>query len=282
MRNWWEESELASAGGEPLGRYLETADYHAPGLLRLEDSRLRWENDLTVAPSLRIDRPGSTAVSQKILEQFLRLADANDAAVLRMARRWGPLYLEDDFRPFDWESSNYWRRGLQQFHPLDSEPVEGWRAYSRLADALLRIANALRQEETVTNSMRRAVVEAGVPGLSWLVDVRRPATNRGFVHYLVARWLEAGQVSLEFSWEADRPALKFGGRLFGFLGYQIAAAVAGTRGIAICSACCRPYFRTNKAPKAGQANFCPDAPCQAESHNWRRRNPIVSPKEENE
>jgi hypothetical protein len=77
-----------------------------------------------------------------LLEGFIRLADGSDEAVLRYARRWGPLWLCEHGVPWQYDGKECIPPATDS-SPWCEESLDKWREYAREARAVLRIARKL-------------------------------------------------------------------------------------------------------------------------------------------
>ncbi len=75
----------------------------------------------------------------------------------------------------------------------------------------------------------------------------------------VDRWLELGRVRPFCVLRGKTLTVRFGGGpgggLFAALALQLLIAVTGTRGLAICTACTRPYA-PKRRPNPNRRNYC--------------------------
>jgi hypothetical protein len=75
--------------------------------------------------------------------------------------------------------------------------------------------------------------------------------------------LELGRVRPWLTWEgagtSERPKLMFSGPdLLSYLALQLCLTATKHDALAVCSYCSRQYTPLQRAPKAGQRNFCPE------------------------
>jgi len=134
-------SELLSPD-QSLDSYVNGLVWHFPRELQVDDTFLRWDRrpkpDVLVRPSA------------KMLEDFVRLADAPRERILRYAEEWGPLWLCEHglhwrlcgpgcYPRTDPDSGQWWS--------WDCEYLEHWRKLAAEARAVLKIARALNSGE---------------------------------------------------------------------------------------------------------------------------------------
>jgi hypothetical protein len=109
------------------------------------------------------------------------------------------------------------------------------------------------------------------PGQSALFD-------RKVVEEAVNRWLRIGAVSLSLEWWEPRPTVRLDSgplsALFGALALQLLQAVARSDGLALCSACGRPYT-PERRPDPNRRHYCPQcrnaAPHRDAVRSWRAK-----------
>jgi transposase len=92
---------------------------------------------------------------------------------------------------------------------------------------------------------------------------------------VIAQWLYPAWPEIIFEWEAEHPSLGLSTpRLWDILALKIVLAAGLSDGIAICSACGRPYL-PDQQPKAGRRSYCPECralgkPQRDASRDYRR------------
>ncbi len=135
------------------------------------------------------------------------------------------------------------------------EPIEAWRTWAARAYALLSITATLREERAWSENDWRVAVGSE----TW----KNPTTSEECwrdVEYFANLWLGAARVR---PWLVPgNGAVQLGlgsGRgnspLFGALAIQLALAVCGAEGFAVCDGCKRLYAPTRK-PRAGDRGYC--------------------------
>ena len=156
------------------------------------------------------------------------------------------------------------------------EPVEAWREWARRAYALLAVAAALRENKPGTTA-------------DWLAatgseDWRCPKTAEDSwrdLAYMTTHWLGAANVRPRIELAAvGGVRLRLGSTrnnspLFGALAIQLALAVCGAEGFALCDGCKTIYAPTRK-PRANQRSYCKDCrdkgvPQRHAVADWRER-----------
>jgi len=219
-------------------------------------------------------------LSEKLLERFVRLADAPTEEIVEFARRWGLLGSHDlgnypdlldraeDVR----DDVVAHLAGLTQWRGKGREPVAAWRCWSQHAGALLRVSDALRQGQVgrphditvLCHPSPTADTWPDVAGLQprWFrqPDYAPPAStlrnHRELVEVFTERWVHAGHVRPTLRWTANARTVELAGRgLMGALAVNLLAAVHGTISLAVCSGCSGLYLPT-RTPRETQRHFC--------------------------
>lgn len=212
------------------------------------------------------DRPTGTPVNewpgwhpvefdaQRALASFLQVTDA--ASVRSFATRYGPLWActEHDF-PCLWRGIPLGVFG-STCNWVNAEPVDWWLRVAGMMRGVIAAAHRYKEGESLRPEDWRAMgyLPPDAPygrGEGLLIS---SAVNGELQRYGVHIGLRWDLATLEVN-----PGLGFVPALW----QQLASALAGGRPIALCSACAAPYFRSQRAPKTGQRNYCPT--CRAGS-----------------
>jgi hypothetical protein len=248
-----------------LSRPIPSSHILVPGNIRLDGETLVWE----IGTHYRAVKPGPG-----ILEGFLSLQKVPPMAILRYARRWGVLVLDDHGQP-----CNQWRtRG--------TEPIATWKYFSGRARAVLNIAAAIKvgkigsvedwreiaMLDTSADEFERTLGSApqGLPFRYWKPTEKgaRPLKEaRHVVEDDLNAWLSVssqnrfdGRPNFAIEWNRDLAQWQFRidhhGFLFAALALELTLAAIGARGLYTCSGCGLPYLRLRDAPRRGKANFC--------------------------
>jgi len=265
-----------------LGRPVPTGQIFVPEKIWLKDDSIRW----------RMGRkPRMREVSRTMLNQFIRLKDAN--SVLRFAREWGVLALSDNQWTGSGDGQRYWpgRQGMTE----GVESVLAWQYYSKRAQALLNVASALKQDKlgdmsdwgefatfySAPNEMRRIEkwIEEGWGrhnfGLGFTVlngdgtHEERVKLARESIAREIGGWLDCwkddtpkGISDFALRWIDDQQRwdlqIDYHGLLFPAIALQLALVLADADSLYSCSGCGIPYIRPRerKRPKSGWANYC--------------------------
>ncbi len=192
--------------------------------------------------------------AQRALMAFLKVRDA--ASVRSFATRYGPLWActRHEF-PCLWRGVP---RGVfgSQCDWVNGEPIDWW----------LRAAAMMR---SVVAAARRYKAGESLRADDWrAMGYRPPAAPYGrgeglLISAVVNGELQRYGVHVGLRWDLAALEVAPGLGFLPALWQQLAAALAGGRPMAVCSACATPYLRSRRAPKSGQRNYC--AECRARS-----------------
>jgi hypothetical protein len=274
-RSRLEMEGLVTTASANLDRPAGYGAWSRPAEVAAHDSRLVYGAFDDASAVIADVRSGA-----KMLEDFVRLSDAEDAVIESYAQTWGVLGLcakhrlpqthypqrlwqwvdEDEFRPC--RPAGGLKRSASRH-----EPLAGWREFASQGSAMLNIAAALAPklpepvppeawrvlDPLVPMSIEAAVTPSDVDGLK----------QRRLLEMAVQSWLTLGDVSVSFSWRMHRPVIDIGsGSLFGALALQLALAVARVDGLDICDNCGRFFIPKRRNP-AGTPRRCPDTECRS-------------------
>src|SRR5258708_2639244 len=152
----------------PLEHYVNGLEWGLPRALELSADHLAWDAH---RDEERVARPGPG-----LLQDFVKLADAPDGAILKYAARCGPLWLCDCGLPWQVNSPFYQCQvadvpGRPGWH---SEWLSDWRDIARDAGAVLRIAHKLRNRQLAEQADWELVRGKGtrLSGFGVMVPVR--------------------------------------------------------------------------------------------------------------
>jgi hypothetical protein len=244
---------------------LSTGDAEA---IRARGERTTYDD---IKGNRRREPDGQTSITpgSGMLRGFIELANASDVEIREYARRWGPLVLcahglpighhpftvltepaVPSCSPLGWGGHSWW------------EPIERWRALSRGASAILRLAAELHARRPGTDEDWRTLFGSKPRPASDLLDrifaSADFARRMSYLAWEVQNWLVMGQVIVRIHAVRGRTVLRIGGRsLFGALAYSIALAVSKARGQTICSYCDR-LFTPSRRPSGPKRSCCPD------------------------
>ncbi len=277
-RRLWRRAMIDTGYGESatgLDRTLGTAPWVVP-----PDIGLNATGELLVwrwgAPAERRQLPG-----HGLLDDFVRLADAEPERILVYARHWGVFWLPRRHMRLDRRPERLlaqeeaWRQ--QEAREWASEPLTLWRSYSRQARAILTIAavlaNGRPEEEEALWEESWAVLEAAG---GW------PATDpHAALAQAIDDWLKLGDVRPRVRYIDGAPRLRLRpSGLLGALGLALSAAISRAQGVDICRGCSQPYTPERK-PVATRRNYCPacraaKVPLRDAKRDQRARNRAVA------
>jgi hypothetical protein len=233
---------LTHRGGHD--RPLAASGWSAPAVV-LEDDVLRWSYFGIE------DRSASHAeVGPRMLERFLRFADAPAERIAAYAQEYGVLQ-----RPRDGELSAM----------EGAEPIDWWRTLATEATATLDLAAKIRNpraEVTVDDWDRFTTLSVEPMGKWWEYQ----ATSYGplkcagegvldakqLLSLYVSAWLADVSVGLVWSYAGEAEMDLWPGGLLGALGLQLAQSLARTGGLALSCRGCGQSF----SPQHGNQRYC--------------------------
>jgi hypothetical protein len=234
-----------------------TPDYIlVPGVVSFSAGRLRYERS----------RGQRKSPTPRILDGFLRLADATDEQITKFAKRWGPLYLCEHGLPASHnpEYDEHTFFPTPRCEPEDftgragSESLDAWRVLSRKANAIVHLAQALGAAKRGASKDWQTLI----PSLRDDASYEPPAPAL-LLALLANRWVRDAQIHLLVKIRQGVPVLRYGsddifgyGALFGALGIQLLLRITGPQAEVPCSACGAPY-KPSRRPAASKANYCP-------------------------
>ncbi len=155
---------------------------------------------------------------------------------------------------------------LGVFEPKDAailvyqEPCDGWRTYSRQAQAIMNTAARLLKGET-GEAEDWSVLREHLKHHGFMRPKDKLTWERLLLGHVLNGWLEIGDVRPQFEWDTEsnrwQMALRGSGRMgcFGVLSLHLALVAAGVDGFAICAGC-RTSYIPKRQPKAGCDNYC--------------------------
>lgn len=253
--------ELALTRGD-LDRPLSGLRWRPPESIRPEGRGLRWRQTGEYIQA-----------AAGMLEGFLRLASGPEARILQYARKWGVLglckhglpYLGMPHTRLAW--CELQRERGTGAHYGAWESFDSWRLYSKSAGSVLSVAAYLHRDRLAPADDVRAACALVTPTVQRLLghepedSVATLDDQRVLVDGLVNLWLWLGGVRIVFDWSRQGAVIGLGGHawhhgLFGALAVQLMLAVCRSDGLALCSACSKPYAPRRRL-KARQRSYCP-------------------------
>lgn len=234
-----------------------------------------------------------------MLSGFVQLVEASDEAIAEYGKTWGQLHVCDEHMlpvthvRFSIAAASYPPCRIAAIGaPSSRTPILVWRYWSRAAQALLRIANALREgnsgqpgdwhaiSQSELDIWRREMVlfaryqppneprTNDVHGQAlaflprgWFDDDGQVAASidaqRTMVASALNEWLLLGDVNLALDWTASEPSIHLGSpSLFSALGIELMLAVSRSDQLEVCTSCGNP-FPAQRRPRPGQRRYCP-------------------------
>ena len=211
-----------------------------------------------------------------ILERFLLLATASDQQIQKFATNFGALLVFGEIE----------QRKILPGKLVIVESCEMWRYFALTMRSLLRIAScfhAARKSDPTDWNQIGACPASLFPPIEKHRDLLSPTSLSGeeawlaMTHYvrkgadrdrkmwarLLNVLLELGRVRPWLVWEGDgssaRPSLVFSGpNLLSYLALQLCLRASKHDAFSVCCYCNSQYTPSERAPKAGQRNFCQD------------------------
>jgi hypothetical protein len=236
--------------------------------------------------------PQRREVSRSMLNQFIRLKDAN--AILHFARKWGVLALSGNLWTGNDPNGKHYLPGRQEIR-AGVESISAWQYYSRRAQAVMNVAAALKQRKlgdmsdwdefaflfSEPNHQQRAIqkaqerMERDIFGLGFSLfygegtNEERLKAARETIAAEITDWFDCwkrsstrGISDLALNWRDDQQLwaleIDYHGLLFPAIALQLALVLADADSLYTCSGCGLPYVRPRerKRPKSGWANYC--------------------------
>jgi hypothetical protein len=274
-RSVFDRAEYTSASTGLLGKAVP------PGFIvnvgnnvRIDDGHVCW----SIEP---LDRIRFISPKPEMFDSFLGLWDSPDSAIVRFAKKWAPLRVNDDFSP-----------SLM----TGREPLQLWRFLSRRVYSVVQISAKLDSGETPADadwydlsSDLISITASDSPTHFYTFpdwSLREPLPDKSGVSW--DRRLNASRQKDIIAAEIDevwlekfpsRPTLSYGddnafeiqmrfsyGNLLPFIALQMALTVAGVNRFFSCSACGKLYVRKEqRTPNKGQSNYCSAEACKKEA-----------------
>ena len=142
------------------------------------------------------------------------------------------------------------------------EPVEAWRMWAQRAQATLAMAAELKEGKIPGEGHWR--VAFGLEGIPNDLGRPRPPqrVEEGWreLIYQLNFWLGAAEVRPFLEYQNGQASMSLGSGwgnspLFGALAIQLALAVSGASGYAVCDEC-RIVYAPSRTPRTGESHFC--------------------------
>lgn len=270
----WRAAGFTDRYGDLWDRTVRPTRLWIPRQIAVQKGVLRWDDSAGYSPKA-VDL---VAGDEGFLRGFLALKEASTPRILAYARSWGVLGLCRHGLPFThgpvWEQRE--KQHLEKTgrwvaptticsRPVKREPLQAWRRYARVAEAMLNVAAALSTNRPPQAQDCRDLSLESLPGsIRW---TRRFA--RDVLLNQLDEWLEMGVVTVrlrraEKVSELGAVSLQLGRavspNLFAALAAQLLLALTRSDSLYICASCGLPYVRSRqkRRPKRGQRNYCSD------------------------
>jgi hypothetical protein len=225
---------------------------------------------LTLATPWHPSPPNQVCPPNDLLERFIRLSEAPPTAVCKFAEKFGPILIYSRIE------------GDPETEVAVTEGYTVWTYFARCVRSLLAIGLAYRSRRNpkiddwtaiskapeIVRTIRVREIDRGSPLLlhpeeGWQVWSRlgavREQTQETWLN-LMNSFLALGRTRPWISWrpKTAMPTLAFSGHnLLSYLALQTCLLISRHDSLAICSYCRCAYAVAQRAPKAGQHNYCP-------------------------
>jgi hypothetical protein len=245
------EQEFARAGlaSEPL---IQSGLVWAPPLIGEKQGAMLFDFSQEIEK-----RP-----SRRLAIDFADLSQGDDARILRFARKWGALGIDE----------NGWRKPAPEY---ECESFASWRLLARRFHGLFRIDAALRDRGRCTDRQDWLDLSAGQDG--YHATFAPPWAMKGHCHLTMAGTalemfllsaVSQFRVGPQLKWNGSKSrSLNLGAyqgpsNLAGIITMQAITIVAGARGLAFCFGCSRWF-----TPKRAGQKYCNKKRCKRAA--WR-------------
>ena len=217
--------------------------------------------------------------------------------VLDFTKRWGPLMICEHGIPLTHNENNSWDPppcfplgyepelfpelfGTVHRSPDHNastqmncwEPVEAWNRLARHIRGILGVAAAIQEGITPSEAYLRGIAISR-PEHAQLPDALIPLKTtdqqqlRNMLATAVDRLMQLGNVRPRLVFDRKKPDVKSvqlgrspgnaEGSPFSAIALHTLFAVAGSHGVAVCSACGSPFVPENRRPQSGKRRYCP-------------------------
>ncbi|ADQ05193.1 hypothetical protein Calow_1647 [Caldicellulosiruptor owensensis OL] len=194
-----------------------------------------------------------------VLDDFVKLADANDDEILEFVAKWGPLWLCVKHRECIWaplpSSIKVGYDGCIDYCLwFPAEPLSFYRFYAKQVKAILDAAALLVEGKPVPPSLWKAIGWCEKES-EWDISIQR-----FFLISTVNGWLEATGTTLWLEWGKESyPTLYIdtGWGCFSKIWVELAQCLSNAKQLCVCDLCHQPYIRKDRKPQKGRKNYCP-------------------------
>jgi len=234
-----------------------------------------WENvpleqsyyigyDLTTAGWRRKD--SLAGGSDRLLEDFIRVAEGTTQSVINFVLKWGPLWRCLLHRDCCWKPKSPFLKLETPCRWFPAEPIEVFVARARQVRAAFEAAAYLRRNEPVPAEYGLALSWAE---WQWRWDL---TAQRSFLAKKIEEHL--GSPNLRVKWSDESQATLSIDSGFGFLPavwLGVAQVITEARGLYICDGCSTPYIRQKRRPRKGERNYCNTCGSRGSKKDWARQ-----------
>ena len=217
---------------------------------------------------------GYVKPTSRVFDDFLTLGTASDSELCNFAAKFGPLMVfclaeatNDRKTEVIHERSQVWRYFARTMRALlhIAASIHGRRPFNRadwdvIGNCPFPVFSAIERikDETVLNPLLFQP-EEGWSAMTFFIREGEHRDRKAWIN-LLNGLLQLGRTRPYVVWgereTVDRPRMLFGGpRLLSYLALQLSLAALRLGTFATCSFCSRQYS-PQRAPKAGQRNYC--------------------------
>jgi len=212
--------------------------------------------------------------ARSALDRLRRLDGASDVRVRDFVRAFGSLFEPEDAVGVGYPAVHFHAEGGR-------EAIAPYREIATLLSATLRLVSLIRRRRSVAVDDLRTVhnwLASNGLGADYTVKIATASCARLLANTVGSRvvfelslravpvgvvnwWLQAKRVRPLLTWrDADRPAVRWTGGLWGLVGAQLMFAVRSGEKLAECDGC-GGEVRHKRRPKSGQQTWCDSDEC---------------------
>lgn len=220
----------------------------------------RIEGDSVVFNTRKCFACYSPRPTRQLLSEFIGLATGDSRKIQKFARRHGALGLCKHGLPLGHclrgGKTLCYDRELRD-HVL-RENLDSWQRLAAHAASIVGLAASLAEGKP---GSRDAWADFGSESLTAgralhapeVTDVRE---GRQCLARAVSIWLRQAEVVPRIDWDGPQPSFELmSSTLIGIIGVALLSVLLGSRALAICAACGKPYLPKRK-PQEGRLSFC--------------------------
>lgn len=217
-----------------------------------------WHHDSLERPPSGQPWPGWHSVAMNPVETLRSFANVNDwTSALAFASEYGPLWeCENHPYPCLWLGSSLPDVNGRSCKWRVFETLDAWLEHADAVSGVLMAIATVRQDETLSRKQWSGLgFRTRTLRDIWPSAHPRQVDKAGIAATINDR-LQRYNMRLSITNDLE-PALWAGTGFIFQVWMQLAAVAAGGVAIAVCSACSRPYVRSQRAARRGQRNYCP-------------------------